>query len=117
GGRPLDVPCGIAGDFLDAKLEFNYCAAWPAKEGGSLLQAYVRNRTLPERRTVFGQPDIPVDPLEGPDADLEGSRIALFGCPVEEVLPVIEALELEEGLPHPTLEGEWAKTSPEANQS
>ena len=43
------------------------------------------------------------------DAGIIGSKIALFGCEPEEVLNTIEAIELEEGLPHPLLDGTWNK--------
>ncbi len=117
GGHPVDVPTGTVAEYADAKMDYADSAAWPAPEGGSLLQAYARNRTRAERRSVWGQADIPVSPFSGFDAELEGAKIALFGCPVERVLDTIEAIELGEGLPHPTIDGEWAKKSPAANQS
>ncbi|WP_309118689.1 hypothetical protein [Paenibacillus sp.] len=117
GGHPVDVPAGPVAAYADAKMDYSVSAAWPTAEGGSLLQAYVRNRTRAERRAVWGQSDIFVAPLSGFDAELEGSRIALFGCPVDRVLDTLETIELGEGLPHPTIDGAWAKTSPAANQS
>ena len=48
------------------------------------------------------------------DGGITGSKIALFGCKPEEVLDVIEEIELAEGLPHPLLDGEWAKRSKRA---
>jgi len=47
----------------------------------------------------------------------KGGRVALFAAPTEEILGVIEAVELGEGLPHPTLDGVWARISPDAFKS
>ncbi|MDT8402653.1 MAG: hypothetical protein RQ743_13240, partial [Bacteroidales bacterium] len=51
-----------------------------------------------------------------PDGKIEGSAIALFGCDEKDVMTVIEKIEIEQGLPHSTINGEWSKTSPEANK-
>jgi len=47
----------------------------------------------------------------------QGAAAALLAVPPEEFLDVIESLELAEGLPHPTLDGVWAKRSPAARTS
>jgi hypothetical protein len=44
-----------------------------------------------------------------------GSRIALFGSPEGDALATLGAIELEEGLPHPTIDGEWGKTARSAS--
>lgn len=118
GGFPVDLRLDRFADlpYPDAKVGYDVCAAWPTADG-SLLQAFTRNRTRDERRTVWGTPDIPVTPMDGPDAALTGSKIALFGCPADLILQIIEAIELGEGLPHPTIDGAWAKSSPDAKQS
>jgi len=100
----------------DMKFPYSACTAWPTAEG-SVLQAFARNRSKAARRTVWNLPDVPVAPIGGDDANIAGTKIALFGCPVGEVLDTIEAIELREGLPHPTIEGVWGKKSPGANQS
>lgn len=84
---------------------------------GSTLFASSRDRTSPRLRTVSNVKRITVSPMAGPDATLEGSRIALFGCASDEALARIGQIELAEGLPHPMLDGVWAKTSPEATRS
>ena len=43
---------------------------------------------------------------------LRGTRAAVIGCPAERFLDVVEALEIAEDLPHPTLDGVWARRSP-----
>ncbi len=49
------------------------------------------------------------------DGGVLDSKIALFGCPAEEALATIGKIEVAEGLPHPMLDGVWAKRSPTAH--
>ena len=42
----------------------------------------------------------------------QGSAIALFGCKQRNMLNTIEEIELNEDLPHPTVDGEWIKKAP-----
>ncbi|RAP75036.1 hypothetical protein [Paenibacillus montanisoli] len=103
--------------YEDSKFDYDQSTAWPIPDG-SLLQAFVRNRTKGGRRPVWNLNDIEVAPLHREDdAVIVGSCIALFGCLVGDVLETIEAVELGEGLPHPMLEGEWSKTAKAATQS
>ncbi len=51
------------------------------------------------------------------DEGLIGSKIALFACPREAALETIGQIELEEGLPHPVLDGEWTKTAQHAREA
>jgi len=46
-----------------------------------------------------------------------GSKIALFGCPTAKALETIGEIELAERLPHPMIDGEWAKTARSATAS
>ena len=48
---------------------------------------------------------------------LEGAKIAVLGCPAEKLLDSIERVEIDNGLPHPTLGGVWARRSPEQMKS
>ena len=48
---------------------------------------------------------------------LEGAKIAVLGCPTSAFLDIIEQVEMENGLPHPTLGGVWARKSPEVQKS
>jgi len=81
-----------------------------ARPWGSVLQAYALDRSRP--RSVGGWngqfPDMPVEPIPG--ETVVGSAIALFGCPAGRALERIGAIEAAEGLPHPTIDGEWVKT-------
>jgi len=79
---------------------------------GSSLNAYTRSRTR-DRIVSSMQNEKYVAPAFD-DGGIVGSKIALFGCKTEEVLDVIEEIELAEGLPHPLLDGVWAKRSKRA---
>lgn len=46
-----------------------------------------------------------------------GSRVALFACAADQALATIGEIEIAEGLPHPMLDGEWAKVSQTARLS
>jgi hypothetical protein len=82
---------------------------------GSTIQAYCRNRgqdrviaNLNHERYVAKAFD---------DGGVAGSKIALFGCPSGRALETIGEIEIEEGLPHPELDGVWGKESPTATAS
>ncbi|MEQ9289385.1 MAG: hypothetical protein RIG77_20825 [Cyclobacteriaceae bacterium] len=82
---------------------------------GSSLQAYTRNRS--KERVV---PSMNHEYYTAPAYDDEGmigSKIALFGCAPDKVLDVIEDIELAEGLPHPMLNGKWAKRATDATSA
>ena len=83
------------------------------EEFGSTLQAYCRNRNKDRivenlNHTKFIAPAYN-------DGGVTGSKIAIFGCPVEETLKTIGTIEVDEGLPHPMIDGQWGKTSPGAS--
>lgn len=83
---------------------------------GSILQAYARNRYTSKVVANWGHERYEV-PAYRDDGGVQGSRIALWGAPAGQLLNVIERIELGEGLPHPTLDGVWAKKSPLATSS
>ena len=74
---------------------------------GSTLQAYCRNR-FEERIITNLNHEKYVSPVFD-DGGIVGSKIALFGCPVEKTLETLGEIEIAEGLPHPTIDGEWGK--------
>ena len=74
---------------------------------GSTLQAYARNRGKERVIPNWGHESYTVAPLS--DGGVLGSRIALFGSPVDEALATVGAIEVAEGLPHPMIDGEWGK--------
>ncbi|XOV93734.1 MAG: hypothetical protein ACFHWX_03290 [Bacteroidota bacterium] len=79
---------------------------------GSSIQAYCRDRSKERIVEDFNHEKIVAPPYE--DGGVIGSKIALFGCPVDEALQNMGAIELAEGLPHPMIDGEWVKTSKDA---
>lgn len=79
--------------------------------GGAAFQFSARNRSRLEYRTVQDVDSVMVIPVEGPDALISGAKIALFGCQQSEALNRIGEIEVSQNLPHPMLNGEWAKTS------
>lgn len=87
-------------------------AAKPEKFG-STLQAYCRNRSK-ERIIENLSHKKYVSPVFD-DGGIIGSKIALFGCPVEKTLETIGEIEIAENLPHPTIDDEWGKTSKSAS--
>ena len=80
------------------------------REWGSVLQAFALDRSRP--RVVSGWngqfPNMPVEPVAG--ETIVGSTMALFGVPASGALERIGAIEVAEGLPHPTIDGAWVKT-------
>ena len=77
------------------------------KDYGSSLQAYTRNRNKERIVATMGHDHYVAPAFK--EEGIVGSKIALFGCEPEEVLNTLEVIELEEGLPHPTIDGVWSK--------
>ncbi len=98
----------------DGSVLYRVEAAKPTKNGSS-LQAYCRNRTKERIISDFNHEKIEVPPYN--DGGVVGSKIALFGCAVEQTLQNIGEIEIAEGLPHPVIDGEWSKTSPLASSA
>ena len=82
---------------------------------GSSLQAYCRNRD--HLRVVANWGHAQYDSPPFADGGVIGSRIALFAAPAALALDALGAIEVAEGLPHPILNGTWAKQSPDATSS
>lgn len=82
---------------------------------GSMLQAYCRNRDH-ERIIPMWKHTHYTAPAYN-DKGFIGSKIAIFGCPVDKILDHIEEIELTENLPHPEINGVWMKQAPEATQA
>ena len=85
------------------------------KPFGSVIQAYSRDRT--KERIIKNMNHEAFTATAIKKEDLIGSKIALFICPRNKALEVIGQIEIQEGLPHPLLNGEWIKTNPEATAS
>ena len=86
-------------------------------EWGSVLQAYSLDRSRPRSIAVWNKraPNMPVPAIAG--ETVIGSRIALFGCAEPEALRTLGRIEEAEGLPHPMIDGTWAKVSSERGRS
>jgi len=87
----------------------------PRAAFGSSLQAYCRNRDRQRVIKNWGHEKFVALPFE--DGGVIGSKIALFACPATEALATLGEIEVAEGLPHPILDGLWAKTAPRATAS
>ena len=82
---------------------------------GSALQAYCRNRDRQRVISNWGHDKFVALPFD--DGGVVGSKIALFAGPATEALATLGEIEVAEGLPHPILDGVWAKTAPGATAS
>ncbi len=82
---------------------------------GSTLQAYCRNRNRPRIISNWGHEKFVALPFE--DGGVIGSKIALFAGPATDALPILGEIELAENLPHPMMDGTWAKMAPGATAS
>ncbi len=76
------------------------------QEYGSLIALYSTDHTRP-RKIRDHMTSTPIQ------VTVKGSVVALFGVPRgrDNELDIIEAIELKEGLPHPTFLGKWNKRS------
>lgn len=107
GGFPLNDAGGIE----------NRKGAASKTDFGSTLQAFSFDRSIERHATVWGThyANMPIPPIEG--ETVVGSKIALFGSTPDKALETIGKIELDEGLPHPMVGGEWIKTHPERSKA
>jgi hypothetical protein len=82
---------------------------------GSSIQAYCRNRF--EDRLIENLNHERYMAPAYDDGGVIGSKIAIFGVPKANTLTAIGQIEIDENLPHPQLDGEWAKTAPLASSA
>lgn len=82
---------------------------------GSTVQAYCRNRDKQRVISNWGNDRFIASAFD--DGGVIGSKIALFVCAATQALVTIGEIEVAEGLPHPMLNGVWAKKSPAATAS
>jgi hypothetical protein len=83
------------------------------KDFGSVLQAFCRNRDRDRIIENWGHEKYLAPAFT--DGGVIGSKIALFACPATQALETIGAIEVAEGLPHPLLDGVWAKVATNAS--
>lgn len=84
---------------------------------GAVFQLSTHNRSQEEHRKVNQVENTLVLPVSGTDGAIAGAKIALFGDQRSQILSRIGKVEIEQGLPHPMIEGEWGKTSRGAMRS
>lgn len=85
-------------------------------DGKVYLQCSVSDRTKPSKTDYLGMKDVLVKPVELPDGGIEGAAVALISAEsADNLISVISNMEVEEGLPHPTYLGSYAKTDKRAN--
>jgi len=82
---------------------------------GSVIQCYCRNRQKARTISNWGVEGFPAPAFD--DGGVVGSKIALFVVPASKALDTLGEIEVKEGLPHPLLDGVWAKKSPRATDS
>lgn len=107
-GKSTELSVGSVSDCRQAATEVS---------DGAVFQFMCRNRSRLEHRKVMSQEGALVLPVKGPDALINGAKIAWFGCKASEALDHIGAIEVEQGLPHPLFDGEWGKTARAAMRS
>jgi len=87
----------------------------PLEVGGSQVYVSSKDRSRPVGIDRQDRKPMPTQPVPG--LTVVGSAVALFGCGLAKELDWIEAIELGEGLPHPMMDGQWAKRSLRAADS
>jgi hypothetical protein len=87
-------------------------AAKPA-DFGSTLQAYARNRQKDRVVKNWGKEKYVAPAFD--DGGVIGSKIALFGSTEKSALATLGKIEVAEGLPHPTIDGQWGKEARSAS--
>lgn len=107
-GKGTETSTGGIPDYRQAAMKINE---------GSVFQFFCRNRSRLEYRRVQQLDSAMVEPVTGNDGIIKGAKIAIFGCRSDEALSYIGKIEIEQRLPHPILNGEWAKTARTAMKS
>lgn len=111
-GAEVYVNVNVQGDMPEYVRMYRGTAA-VKKEYGSELRLYSRDRRAAR---IVGEKGKEMS-VEGIDVDFIGTAIALFGAPESQALDYIEAIELGEDLPHPTLDGKWIKKHPRGGEA
>ena len=118
--EPDGVPADGTGNYPGLPEELRKEQLWRGNTAmhtayGSSLQAYCRNRDRTRVIENWGNEKFVALPYE--DGGVAGGKIALFACPAAQALATLGEIEVAEGLPHPILDGKWAKISPGATES
>ncbi|UNK70813.1 Ig domain-containing protein [Microbacterium sp. H1-D42] len=97
---------------------------WPHEEWsvagvtpwGTLLRAFQFDYSKERMRSQIGGYDIPVGPLAEQPTVL-GSKVAIFGADPSATPTVLSEISQSEGLPYPTIDGQWQKVAQATSQS
>lgn len=82
----------------------------------TVINCFAENMTVPKITSIPGIPEFKANTVEAPKGLITGAAVILtYGKNADELLDKIGEIEIEEGLPHPTINGEWAKKSKHAN--
>jgi hypothetical protein len=99
--------------FIDTKgnISIAYHAQDRTKERWIYYPTPVNLKEQDAQQTQFMQTNYPIHQLTQalPGIDFKGSSVALWAAPDSEGLKVIEAIVLNENLPHPEVNGKWIK--------
>lgn len=104
---------GSASELSVGTIQSHLLAATDVADG-AVFQFACRNRSREEKRKVLQLPAMEVLPVKGADALIDGAGVAIFGCRADQALQRIGEIEVEQGLPHPMIGGEWGKTARKA---
>ena len=84
---------------------------------GTRMQFSAYDRFFLHYRNTNGYEGAVTCHIDGEDALIRGSALALFGCHQDEVLDRIAEIEADEGLAHPVHDSIWNKVNPMATKS
>ncbi|WP_406447771.1 Ig domain-containing protein [Streptomyces sp. NBC_00876] len=79
---------------------------------GSILRAYTYDYT----KTRIRDGQIPTGPLSGSEAEIVGSKLAVYGSAPDLVLTVLSQVAQDQNLPYPTIDGQWQKVAEATRQ-
>ncbi|MCW3844666.1 hypothetical protein ONA70_31765, partial [Micromonospora yasonensis] len=107
-------PYGLQTGVKDEWLASNVAAktTW-----GSILRASTYDYSRVRIRQRTNGYEIPLGPLPAPEGRIVGSKIALFGSAPDLALSVLSEIAKGQGLPYPTINGQWQKAAQRTSQS
>jgi len=95
-----------------------YFAAFKDGDKGYLCcraDNFTRPRVVPS--VPCGLKNVVAEAIPAPEGAIVGAAVIITRADnAEEMLEKISVIELEEGLPHPMLDGQWAKTAPRTSE-
>ena len=127
GGWPIEFkdefyPSDLPSDQVRKGPEVDYSNSAAFSTWGGQISGYTWDYTQETERTIYFGSEVAqtIPELTGyhadEDASMIGSSVGLYGTKVNNTLNVISNIQLTEGLPHPTIDGEWQRTSMKTGQ-